>query len=89
MGLDADELDLVKQDARAMARGALGIGVSYYVLVADVRSLRRQDEKKRRVKLLLAPKTQFYGARECALVDLDGYRLVFYSPVAAGESKAD
>ncbi|MCU0863331.1 MAG: VOC family protein [Planctomycetes bacterium] len=88
MGLDADELDLVKQDARAMARGALGIGVSYYVLVADVDRFAAKM-KKRRVKLLLGPKTQFYGARECALVDLDGYRLVFYSPAAPAAPPAD
>jgi catechol 2,3-dioxygenase-like lactoylglutathione lyase family enzyme len=82
MGLDVDELELVKQDARAMARGALGIGVSYYLLVADCDRFVAKM-KKRRVKLLYGPKTQFYGAREAALVDLDGYRLVFYSPVAA------
>ena len=88
MGLDADEIELVKQDARAMARGTLGIGVSYYLQVADVDRFAAKM-KKRRVKLLLAPKTQFYGARECALVDLDGYRLVFYSPAAPEAPPAD
>jgi catechol 2,3-dioxygenase-like lactoylglutathione lyase family enzyme len=80
MGMAQDEIEVVKQDARAIARGQVGVGVVYYLLVADVDRF-AQKLKKRRQKLLLAPKTQFYGARECAVVDLDGYRLVFYSPV--------
>ena len=91
MGLDAQELEVVKQDARALARGTGGIGVAVYLQVKDVDRFAAKM-KKRRVKLLLPPKTQFYGARECALNDLDGYRLVFYcaSPVpAADASPAD
>ena len=82
MGLEAQELEVVKQDARAIARGALGVGVACYLQVPDVDRFAAKM-KKRRVKLLLPPKTQFYGARECALVDLDGYRLVFYAVAAA------
>lgn len=85
MGLDAQELEVVKQDARALARGTVGIGVAVYLQVADVDRFAAKM-KKRRVKLLLPPKTQFYGARECALNDLDGYRLVFY---CAAPGKAD
>lgn len=90
MGLDQHEIEVVKQDARAIARGTVGVGVVYYLQVADVDRFAAKM-RKRRVKLLLPPKTQFYGVRECALVDHDGYRLVFYSPAAmpaADESSA-
>ena len=89
-GLDQHEIEVVKQDARAIARGTVGVGVVYYLQVADVDRFAAKM-RKRRVKLLLPPKTQFYGVRECALVDHDGYRLVFYSPAAmpaADESSA-
>jgi uncharacterized glyoxalase superfamily protein PhnB len=79
MGMDGPEIDLLKQDARAIARGTMGVGIAYFLQVADVDRFAAKM-KKRRIKLLLPPKTQFYGARECALADLDGYRLVFYSP---------
>ncbi|MBL8736237.1 MAG: VOC family protein [Planctomycetes bacterium] len=88
MGLDAAELEVVKQDARALARGTPGVGVSVYLQVADVDRFAVRM-KKRRVRLLLPPKTQFYGARECAVADTDGYRLVFYSPVIAAPPSAD
>ena len=87
MGLDAQELEVVKQDARALARGTGGIGVAVSLQVKDVDRFAAKM-KKRRVKLLLPPKTQFYGARECALNDLDGYRLVFYSATAAAADDA-
>lgn len=78
-GMDQAEIEVLKQDARAFARGAPGTGVSYYVEVKDVDAFARKL-KKRRVKPLLPPKTQFYGLRELQLTDLDGYRLVFYTP---------
>jgi uncharacterized glyoxalase superfamily protein PhnB len=81
-GMSQEEIEVLKQDARAFARGAPGTGVSYYVRVKDVDAFARRL-KKRRVKPLLPPKTQFYGLRDLHVVDLDGYRLVFYSPVAA------
>jgi uncharacterized glyoxalase superfamily protein PhnB len=87
MGMDAAEIELVKQDARAIARGTTGVGICYYLRVADCDRFAAKM-KKRRIKLLLPPKTQFYGARECALADLDGYRLVFYSPAAKPEAPA-
>ena len=65
-----------------MRAGPLGVGASVYVAVADVDAFARKL-KKRRTKALLAPKTQFYGLRELQVADLDGYRLVFYSPAEA------
>ncbi len=80
-GMDQIEIELVKQDARAMVRGSPGVGVSYYVQVKDVDAFARKL-KKRRLKPLLPPKTQFYGIRDLHVTDLDGYRLVFVSPAA-------
>lgn len=82
LGMDQAEIEVLKQDARAFARGGPGVGVSYYLRVADVDRFARRL-KARRVKPLLPPKTQFYGLRDLQLVDLDGYRLVFYTPAAA------
>jgi uncharacterized glyoxalase superfamily protein PhnB len=82
LGMDQEEIEVLKQDARAFARGPLGVGASVYVAVADVDAFARKL-KKRRTKALLAPKTQFYGLRELQVADLDGYRLVFYSPAEA------
>jgi uncharacterized glyoxalase superfamily protein PhnB len=86
-GMGQEEIDVLKQDARAFARGAPGTGVSYYVKVKDVDAFARKL-KKRRVKPLLPPKTQFYGIRDVQVLDLDGYRLVFYEPASPPPSGA-
>ena len=83
-GMDQQEIEQLKQDARAFARGALGVGVCYFVEVNDVDAFARRLKKKRQ-KPLLPPKTQFYGLRECHVVDTDGYRLVFYSQAKPGQ----
>lgn len=80
-GMDQEEIEVLKQDARAFARGGQGVGVSYYVKVKNVDAFAKKL-KKRRLKPLLPPKTQFYGIRDLTVVDLDGYRLVFYTPAA-------
>jgi len=87
-GMDQEEIEVLKQDARAFARGAPGTGVSYYVKVKDVDAFARRL-KKRRVKLLLPPKTQFYGIRDVQVTDLDGYRLVFYMPATPAGANMD
>lgn len=89
-GMDQEEIEVLKQDARAFARGGPGVGVSYYVKVKDVDAFARKL-KQRRLKPLLPPKTQFYGIRDLTVTDQDGYRIVFYapaSPAAAGGSAA-
>jgi uncharacterized glyoxalase superfamily protein PhnB len=83
-GMDQEEIEVLKQDARAFARGAQGTGVCYYVQVPNVDAFARRL-KKRRLKPLLPPKPQFYGLRELQVVDLDGYRLVFYTRVPTSE----
>ena len=87
-GMDQEEIEVLKQDARAFARGALGVGVSYYVQVDDVDAFARRL-KKRRVKPLLPPKTQFYGVRELQVTDLDGYRIVFYAAAEPAPAPSD
>ena len=82
-GMDPVEIELLKQDARAFARGTPGIGCACYLLVPDVDAFAKKLKKKR-VKLLTPPKTQFYGIRDCQVADHDGYRLVFYSPAEVG-----
>lgn len=84
-GMAPDAIELLKQDARAIARGAPGTGVCYYVQVKDVDRFARRMKKKR-VKLLTQPMTQFYGLRDCQIADLDGYRLVFFARVAAADT---
>ncbi len=79
-GMSQEEIDVLKQDARAIARGALGVGVSYYVKVDNVDAFARKL-KKNRIKPMLPVKTQFYGIRDVHVTDLDGYRLVFFTPV--------
>ncbi|MBL8753838.1 MAG: VOC family protein [Planctomycetes bacterium] len=79
LGMDQEEIEVLKQDARAFARGAPGVGASCYLMVKNVDAFAKKL-KQRRVKPLLPPKTQFYGVRELQVEDLDGYRLVFYSP---------
>jgi uncharacterized glyoxalase superfamily protein PhnB len=82
LGMGPEEIEVLKQDARAFARGGPGVGVSYYIKVKNVDAFAKKL-KKRRLKPLLPPKTQFYGLRDLTVVDLDGYRLVFFMPAPA------
>jgi len=82
LGMDQAEIEQLKQDARQFARGAPGVGVAYYLEVGNVDTFARRLKRKR-IKPLLPPKTQFYGLRDCHVADPDGYRLVFYTRVPA------
>lgn len=88
LGMDHAEIELLKQDARAFARGTSGIGCAYYLQVANVDAFAKKLKTKR-VKILTPPKTQFYGIRDMQIADHDGYRIVFYSPATASESTPD
>lgn len=76
------ELEMVKQDAKAFAKSAHGVGAAFYICVPDV-DAHWKAAKKKKVDILAAPKTQFYGLREYLAEDLDGYRFVFYTRVMA------
>jgi len=87
-GASKDEIALCKKDAKRFAKGAHGVGVVIYVMVADV-DAHHKAAKKKRANLISAPKTQFYGLREYMVEDLDGYRLSFYTPTAAQDGPQD
>ena len=57
-----------------------GVGVMTYLAVPDIDAY--QKRLAQRGLKVPAPKTQFYGIREVPLQDPDGYRYMFYSPVA-------
>jgi uncharacterized glyoxalase superfamily protein PhnB len=85
-GASKDEIDLAKKDGKAFAKRPHGVGVHVYLLVPDVDALAK-SLKKKKATIVMPPKTQFYGIRELMIEDLDGYRLVLYTPVpgAAGQ----
>ncbi len=80
MGCSKEEMRLLKRDVKAFKKHKHGVGVQIYIAVKDVDAHAR-NAKKKRVELVTPPKTQFYGIRDYQVVDPDGYRLVFYSPV--------
>lgn len=80
-GFDHEDIELLKQDARAFARGTPGAGVVYHVQVKNVDALARRLKQKR-VRLLTTPKSRGSHRREVQVADLDGYRLVFFTPDA-------
>ncbi len=77
---DPDSVDEFVGMAEAFRDSAAGVGVTVYVCVPDVDDYDRRL-RERGVSPLREPRTQFYGIREIVVVDPDGYRLVFYSPV--------
>jgi len=80
LGMNKDEIDLLRKDAKAFGKSAHGVGTSFFVCVPDV-DAHYKAAKKKKVDILSAPKTQFYGLREYIAEDLDGYRFVFYTQV--------
>lgn len=78
---DPGEAALHRALAQRFREHPAGVGVSFYLEVPDVDAFDR-EVRGRGAKPLREPKTQFYGIRECLLDDPDGYRLVFFAPVA-------
>jgi len=68
--------------AKAFQEHKAGVGVSFYLEVDDVDAYDREIRGRGVEPLRDGPKTQFYGIRESIVDDPDGYRLVFYTPVA-------
>jgi catechol 2,3-dioxygenase-like lactoylglutathione lyase family enzyme len=58
-----------------------GAGLFLYVMVDDVDAYYEQV-RKRGGEPRLAPQDQFYGIRDFAMQDPDGYRLLFYKAIA-------
>lgn len=88
LGMDTAELDRVRKDSKAFAKSPHGVGASFYIAVPDV-DAHHKNAKRRRVEVLAAPKTQFYGLREYVAHDPDGYRFVFYTRVHEGAEGHD
>lgn len=57
-----------------------GVGAMIYIEVPDVDAYHAQTTAKG-AQHTSKPKTQFYGQREFALQDPEGYRFMFYAPV--------
>lgn len=66
--------------AEEFQKNQAGVGIVTYIKVADVDGYHAQVVK-RGLKGASAPKSQFYGLREFAVQDPDGYRFLFYTPI--------
>jgi uncharacterized glyoxalase superfamily protein PhnB len=69
-----------KKSAEDFAKHKAGVGIQVYVMVDDVDAY-HAEIVKRGAKPETEPKSQFYGIRDFGVNDLDGYRLVFFSPI--------
>ncbi len=63
------------------ATHASGVGVYLYFTVPDVDGLHASIIEKGGSPAT-SPENQFYGLREFGIIDPDGYRLVFYTPIS-------
>ncbi len=70
-----------KASSEAFRDHPSGVGIQVYLQVDDVDAY-HVEVKKNGIAPETEPKTQFYGIRDFAVNDLDGYRLVFHTPVA-------
>lgn len=79
---DPQDAALFSKAAKDFRANKAGIGVSLYLEVPDVDAYDKKIRKLGVKPLRNEAKTQFYGIRETLVDDPDGYRLVFYVPVA-------
>ena len=78
---ESSELELWRGLARDFRDNKHGVGIQVYVQVPDVDAFHDQVIA-RGAEVLRGPKTQFYGLRDFALTDPDGYLLIVHTPVA-------
>ncbi|MDF1838746.1 MAG: zinc ribbon domain-containing protein [Planctomycetota bacterium] len=64
----------------AFEENASGVGISVYLEVPNIDDY-FEDVKRRGLKTEGEPKSQFYGIREWGVDDMDGYRLMFHTPI--------
>ncbi|MBL4769664.1 MAG: VOC family protein [Planctomycetes bacterium] len=69
-----------KRSMRAYEENASGVGISVYLEVSNIDDY-FADVKRRGLSVEGEPKSQFYGIREWGVDDLDGYRLMFHTPI--------
>ena len=67
--------DSMIEDIPVFARQPIGASVSFYIDTVDVKGLYKRI--KDRVPVVLAPIDRFYGRREFAISDPNGYILTF------------
>ena len=79
-GGDAEAAAHHRKLAEEFRANKAGVGVMIYLMVDDIDAYRTRIARAG-VKAS-EPKTQFYGIRESSVIDPDGYRLVFFTPVA-------
>lgn len=79
-GGDAKEAAYHRKLAEEFRANKPGVGVMIYLMVDDIDAYRTRITRAR--VQATEPKTQFYGIRESIVLDPDGYRLVFFMPVA-------
>lgn len=80
-GDDAGAVKYMKTLHDEFQKNRAGVGIVTYVMVPDVDKFHAGLVKKG-VKGIAQPKTQFYGLRDFGMEDTEGYRLLFYTPVA-------
>ncbi len=78
---DPESLAIYGQLAEAFRAHPAGVGISVYLQVGEVDAY-DAEIRSRGVTPVRGPNTQFYGIREVLVDDPDGYRLVFFTPVA-------
>jgi len=79
-GGDEGAANYMKTLAAELEENRPGVGVVIYVQVPDVDAYRAGLLEKG-LEGLAEPRTQFYGIRDFALADPDGYRFLFYTRV--------
>ncbi|MBP7149054.1 MAG: VOC family protein [Acidobacteria bacterium] len=84
---DVETAAYMKELVSEAERNQVGAGVQVYVQVPDVDALHGRVKSKNPAGLT-SPKTQFYGQRDFAVKDPDGYRLVFYTLVKLNECQS-
>lgn len=78
---DPGALEYMKALDQEFRSNRPGVGVVLYIMVKDVDDYHR-ELKERGLIEIPDPRDQFYGLRDFGLEDPDGYRLLFYSPIA-------
>lgn len=81
MGASKAELRRIRKDHKAFKKHRHGVGVQLYLRVPDADAHHRGAARKK-LAVLRAPTTHFYGIRDYVVGDPDGYQLVFFTPVA-------
>jgi uncharacterized glyoxalase superfamily protein PhnB len=71
---------IAKRALLAFEENASGVGILVYIEVPDIDAY-FADVQRRGLKTEGEPKSQFYGIREWGVDDMDGYRLMFHTPI--------